>query len=83
MFDKIIYISDQGANIKLKEGEEVAINLMNLHLIFEDKDKTILGEVDDLEDGIVKARFLGEITNGRLVGGCLKKTIIRCQDKSN
>ena len=73
MFDKIIYISDQGANIKLKEGEEVAINLMNLHLIFEDKDKTILGEVDDLEDGIVKARFLGEITNGHLVGGVLRK----------
>ena len=73
MFDKIIYISDQGANIKLKEGEEIAINLMNLHLIFEDKDKTILGEVDDLEDGVVKARFLGEITNGRLLGGVLRK----------
>ena len=73
MFDKIIYISDQSANIKLKEGEEVAINLMNLHLIFEDKDKTILGEVDDLEDGIVKARFLGEIVNGKLIGGVLRK----------
>ncbi len=73
MFDKIIYISDQGANIKLKEDAEIAINLMNLHLIFEDSDKTILGEVDDLEDGIVKARFLGEITNGRLVGGVLRK----------
>lgn len=73
MFDKIIYISDQGANIKLKEDAEIAINLMNLHLIFEDKDKTILGEVDDLEDGIVKARFLGEIANGRLVGGVLRK----------
>ena len=73
MFDKIIYISDQSANIKLKEDAEVAINLMNLHLIFEDKDKTILGEVDDLEDGIVRARFLGEITNGRLIGGVLRK----------
>lgn len=73
MFDKIIYISDQSANIKLKEDAEVAINLMNLHLIFEDKDKTILGEVDDLTDGVVKARFLGEITNGHLVGGVLRK----------
>ena len=73
MFDKIIYISDQSANIKLKEDAEVAINLMNLHLIFEDKDKTILGEVDDLEDGIVKARFLGEIVNGKLIGGVLRK----------
>ena len=67
MFDKIIYISDHSANIKLKEDTEVAINLMNLHLIFEDNDKTILGEVDDLEDGVVKARFLGEIVNGRLL----------------
>ena len=73
MFDKIIYISDHSANIKLKEDTEVAINLMNLHLIFEDNDKTILGEVDDLEDGVVKARFLGEIVNGRLVGGVLRK----------
>ena len=73
MFDKIIYISDQSANIKLKEDAEVAINLMNLHLIFEDSDKTILGEVDDLTDGVVKARFLGEIVNGHLVGGVLRK----------
>ena len=73
MFDKIIYISDQSANIKLKEDAEVAINLMNLHLIFEDKDKTILGEVDDLSDGVVKARFLGEIVNGKLIGGVLRK----------
>lgn len=73
MFDKIVYISDHNADIKLKEGQEVAINLMNLHLIFEDKDKTILGEVDDLKDGIVKARFLGEIVNGKLIGGVLRK----------
>lgn len=73
MFDKIIYISDHSANIKLKEDTEVAINLMNLHLIFEDNDKTILGEVDDLEDGVVKARFLGEIVNGKLIGGVLRK----------
>ena len=71
---KIIYISDQSANIKLKEDAEVAINLMNLHLIFEDSDKTILGEVDDLTDGVVKARFLGEIVNGRYNRWCFKKT---------
>ena len=73
MFDKIIYISDEGANIKVKENAEVAINLMNLHLIFEDNEKTILGEVDDLADGVVKARFLGEIVNGKLIGGVLRK----------
>lgn len=73
MFDRITYISDKGADIKLKDGEEVAINLMNLHLIFEDKDKKVLGEVDDMDGDIVKARFLGEISNGRLIGGVIRK----------
>lgn len=73
MFDRITYISDKGADVKLKDGEEVAINLMNLHLIFEDKDKKVLGEVDDMDGDIVKARFLGEISNGRLIGGVIRK----------
>ena len=73
MFDKIVYISDRSANVKLKEDTAVTINLMNLHLIFEDKDKKILGEVDDMDGDIVKARFLGEIINGRLYGGVIRK----------
>lgn len=73
MFDKIVYISDHSANIRLKDAEHLAVNLMNLHLIFEDKDKKVLGEVDDLDKDIVKARFLGEIVNGRLIGGTIRK----------
>lgn len=73
MFEKIIYISDHSANVKLKEGVPLTINLMNLHLVFEDKDKKVLAEVDDLTDGVVKARFLGEIVDGRLIGGVLRK----------
>lgn len=73
MFDRIIYIGDQGAEIKLKDKEHLAMNLMNLHLVIEDENKKILAEVDDLQDDIVKVRFLGEIVNGRLVGGVLRK----------
>ncbi len=73
MFDRIVYISDHSANIRLKDANNLAVNLMNLHLIFEDKDKKVLGEVDDLDKDIVKARFLGEIVNGRLVGGTIRK----------
>ena len=73
MFDKIVYISDHSANIRLKDAEHLTVNLMNLHLIFEDKDKKVLGEVDDLDKDIVKARFLGEIVNGRLIGGTIRK----------
>ena len=73
MFDRIVYISDHSANIRLKDAENLAVNLMNLHLIFEDKDKKVLGEVDDLDKDIVKARFLGEIVDGRLIGGTIRK----------
>ena len=86
MFDKIIYISDNGCNIKLKSNGEVTMNLMNLHLVFEDSEKKVLGEVDDLDGDIVKARFLGEIVGNRLIGGTIRKPTldakIRVIDKS-
>ena len=73
MFDRIIYISDNGCNIKLKTNGEVTMNVMNLHLVFEDAEKKVLGEVDDLDGDIVKARFLGEIVGDRLIGGTIRK----------
>ena len=73
MFDKILFISDKGCNVKLKDKDNLAINLMNLHLIFEDDKKKILGEVDDLDGDIVRARFLGEIINNKVVPGTLRK----------
>ena len=86
MFDKIIYISDQGANIKLADNAEITMNLMNLHLVFEDNTKKVLGEVDDLDGNIVKARFLGEIVGDRLISGTIRKPSldakIRVIDKS-
>ena len=35
--------------------------------------KKILGEVDDLDGNIVKVRFLGEIVNGKLLAGVIRK----------
>ena len=43
MFDKIVFISDHGATIKLKDGEKVTMNLMNLHIVFEDATKKVMG----------------------------------------
>ena len=86
MFDKIIYISDDSCNVRLKDDAEVSMNLMNLHLIFEDDTKKIMGEVDDLDGNILKARFLGEIVGDKLIGGTIRKPSldakIRVIDKS-
>ena len=50
MFDKIVFISDHAATIKLKDSENITMNLMNLHIVFEDATKKVLGQVDDVED---------------------------------
>ena len=73
MFDRITYISDESCKVKLKENAEVTMNLMNLHIIFQDDVKTVLAEVDDMDGGLLNARFLGEIVNGRLIGGTIRK----------
>ncbi len=73
MFDKITYISNNGCTIKLNEGANITTDLMNIHLIFEDSSKKIIGEVIDVDDKIVKANFLGEISGNKLIGGNIRK----------
>ena len=65
MFDKIIYINDRFATVRLTEGTSATINLMNLHLIFEDNGKKILGEVEEVEGNLIKVNFLGEFIDGK------------------
>ncbi len=73
MFDKIVFISDQGATVKLKNSENVTMNLMNLHLVFEDDKKKVLGEINDINGDTLNANFLGEIVGNRFLGGTIRK----------
>lgn len=72
MFGKIIYISNNEAHVERVKGEETT-NVMNMHVIFEDEKKKILGEVEDIGDEIIKIRFLGEIVGDRFMGGVIRK----------
>ena len=73
MLGKIVYISDNVAHIEISKEQKLTENLMNMHLIFEDKSKNILGEVEDVSEEIIKARFLGEIVDGKFMGGVIRK----------
>ena len=73
MFDKIIFIGEQDAHIKLLDNVKVETDIMNMPLVLEDPEKSILAEVKDLQDGAVKVRLLGEIKNGKFIGGVLRK----------
>ena len=73
MFGEIVYINDNVAHIAIKAGTPVSEDLMNMHVIFEDASKKILGEVEDITKELIKIRFLGEIVNNRFVGGVIRK----------
>ncbi len=73
MFGKIVYISDNVAHVEVPKTNEVVVNLMNRHVVFEDEDKRILGEVEDVSSEIMKIRFLGELTDDHFIGGVLRK----------
>lgn len=79
MFGKIIYISDNLAHIAINEGTPIAANLMNMHVVFEDENKKILGEVEDIDEKVIKVSFLGEIVNGRFVGGVIRKPTLQAK----
>lgn len=46
---------------------------MNMHIIFEDDKKKILGEVEDISKDLIKVRLLGEIVNNKFIGGVIRK----------
>ena len=78
MFGKILYISATEAKVSVpSSGAET--NLMNMHVIFEDDKKKILGEVEDVSNTEIKIRFLGEISNGRFIGGVIRKPSFNSQ----
>ena len=72
MFECITYMSDDFCTVKIN-NDKVTHNLMNLHLILEDATKKILAEVEDVDDVSLKAKFLGEIVNGKLISGTIRK----------
>ncbi len=73
MFGKILYISDNIAHVENKMTGEVASDLMNVHVIFEAENQRILGEVIELNNDIIKIRFLGEYQGTRYLNGVLRK----------
>ena len=73
MFNKIEVISKNFAIVSLIHSEELMKDLLNVHVVFEDKDKKILGEVEEINEDTLKINFLGELTTDNFIGGILKK----------
>lgn len=73
MFGKIKYISDNNAIVEINKNGNVIPNLMNLHVIFENGNDRLLGEVKNVDENSVKIELLGEFVQDRFIAGTIKK----------
>ena len=73
MFGKIVYISDSVAHISIPNGTPVNMDLLNMHVVFEDGERRVLGEVEDVSETEIKVHFLGVIENDKFISGVLRK----------
>ena len=79
MFDKIVYLSDNVAHVTLNKNVPLSFNIMNMHVVFQDQEKCILGEIEDIDEQLVKIRFLGEFNNNSFVSGTIRKPLLNAQ----
>ena len=74
MFGKILYISDNTAYIENKMDSSYNVDLLNLHLIFENNGHRILGEIVEINYDKIEVNLLGEFDqNGHYSNGILTK----------
>ncbi len=77
MFGKILYIGNNEAHVENKAAPGTnSMDLMNIHVIFENNNQKILGEVTEVDETIIKIRFLGEYRDGKYITGLLRKPLL-------
>lgn len=73
MLEKIIFINDNEAKIKITSEQALAKDLMNLHIVFDDGERKILGEIGEIDGDIVNVQFLGEFKDNNFIPGIIQK----------
>ncbi|MFI3260122.1 MAG: ATP-binding protein [bacterium] len=73
MFGKILYMGANEAYVENKSTSDAAADMLNIHVIFENENQRILGEIFELDKTIIKIRLLGEFLDNRYLNGVLSK----------
>lgn len=73
MLGRIIDIDNSLVKIKLDIDINKQANLINIHVVFEDKDKKIIGEIEKLDQEYGFIKIVGIIDKGVFVPGFTKK----------
>ena len=82
MFDKISYINETSVYVDLMPGVEIKNNILSSHVVIEDAEKQLLGEISEVNQTQVSIKLLGEFTNGKLFGGIIRKPLMDAKVRS-
>lgn len=72
MFGKILEIKD---NIVILENnsKKIETNYLNLHIVFPEEQRKVVGEIISMTDKEIRVLLVGEIVNDRFFPGVIKK----------
>lgn len=77
MFKEITAISKNYAIVKI--DNVISDDLLNLNVIFEENNKKILGEIEEIINSEAKITFLGEFINDKFFDGIIRKPSINAK----
>ena len=73
MLGTIIGVEEDTVLLKLAINLNEFQSLINLHVVMEDSDKMLVGEIVDIKEGIAYVNLIGELVNNRFVFGVIRK----------
>ena len=76
MFDKIAYMNDSYIFVNLGDTVDLKSNILNMHVAIIDTEKAIIGEIEELNNRQLKIKMLGEVVNGQLTNGVIRKPLL-------
>ena len=71
MFERILSITKNFAIVEISSN--ISDDILNYNVILEDKEKKILGEIEEVINNEVKISFLGEFINDRFYSGIIRR----------
>lgn len=72
MFGKVLRIDNNELTIE-NLGKKALSSLMNVHVVFEDETRKIIGEIIFIDETVIKILLVGEIVNNTFISGIIKK----------
>ena len=81
MFDKIKNITKNYAIVEI--NGDINSDVLNINVVIEDNDLRILGEVEDINDGLAKIAFLGEFHDGKFYSGIIRRPSLKSKDRKS